>query len=289
MTQGSLERSLTQVLLVLRPYLDDVVIIGGWVPYLYRAHGGFPQWTGRLSYTAEVDLLLPTSAPARERPSLSELLVAAGFVDTAEGAVWERETATVERLELLVGNTGPQSSEGKPAAVEGQAGVTAIALDDLRLLGKYTQELVVPIPDSGDATPLVRIRVPTLGGYVLNKSLTFPKRLDHMHAGKRVPNLKRGKDLVYVHDVLAGGGTVAKRVETDLTAIARRDAHAKARMRNGASHLRIVLRDRSPETWGLAVQILREREGLDSIEASESLAGYLHDAAEILEECGGGR
>lgn len=38
------------VLAALRPYLPDIVLIGGWVPELYRRYGGL-SWEGRLSRT----------------------------------------------------------------------------------------------------------------------------------------------------------------------------------------------------------------------------------------------
>ncbi|HET6763556.1 MAG TPA: hypothetical protein VFH27_07780, partial [Longimicrobiaceae bacterium] len=47
----------------LRPYLDDVVIIGGWVPYLYKRYGGLTSWQANTSLTAEVDVLVDRRMP----------------------------------------------------------------------------------------------------------------------------------------------------------------------------------------------------------------------------------
>lgn len=131
------------------------------------------------------------------------------------------------------------------------------------------------------ATPL-DVRVPLLGGYVLNKSLTFQKRLDHMDGVVRTPNIKRGKDLVYIRDVLAGGPAVATAVETDLSMMAKAAGHAASRMTSGAANLSRVVRDRPPETWDEAVRLLEEREGLGAMVMAQDLAGHLSDAAEIL-------
>lgn len=35
---------LHRVLLALGPYREDVILIGGWVPYLYQRFGGFSEW-----------------------------------------------------------------------------------------------------------------------------------------------------------------------------------------------------------------------------------------------------
>lgn len=42
------EQAFRRVLWLLRGYLPDLVIIGGWVPYLYKRFGGDP-WKGRQS------------------------------------------------------------------------------------------------------------------------------------------------------------------------------------------------------------------------------------------------
>lgn len=114
-----LEASLQRVVWSLRPYLADVIIVGGWVPYLYRAYGGFPSWGTRLSRTAEVDVLVPTQAPPAGRAGIGELLTSAGFVASHGGSVWERNTTTGERIELLVGNMGTQASEGTRRPIDG--------------------------------------------------------------------------------------------------------------------------------------------------------------------------
>ncbi|MDP9200419.1 MAG: hypothetical protein M3P26_00600 [Gemmatimonadota bacterium] len=36
--------ALQRVLVALGPYRDDVILIGGWVPYLYQRFGGFSHW-----------------------------------------------------------------------------------------------------------------------------------------------------------------------------------------------------------------------------------------------------
>lgn len=41
MTPAYLEQTLRNVLHELRLYRPDLILIGGWVPYLYRHYGGF--------------------------------------------------------------------------------------------------------------------------------------------------------------------------------------------------------------------------------------------------------
>jgi hypothetical protein len=54
------EKVLRAILATLRPYLDDLVIIGGWVPHLYRRYGLFPNWRSELSQS-RLDVLSTNS------------------------------------------------------------------------------------------------------------------------------------------------------------------------------------------------------------------------------------
>ena len=58
MDLSSYERAFQRIVFELRPYLDEIVIIGGWVPYLYKRYGGFESWQSETSLTAEVDVLV---------------------------------------------------------------------------------------------------------------------------------------------------------------------------------------------------------------------------------------
>ena len=94
-----LEHALQRILWELRPYLPDVVIIGGWVPYLHRRYGPVPAWNSALSLTAEVDVLVTANLPADGRKSLAEILGGAGFKPTSSSAAaggWRSEPQTCQ-------------------------------------------------------------------------------------------------------------------------------------------------------------------------------------------------
>ena len=100
------EQALRRVLWALRPYLPDLIVIGGWVPHLYRRYGGFSDWKSRLSGTAEVDVLVADGMDASSRPPLADILDAAGFRCDDQGAVWENGLGTGERIEFFVPHEG---------------------------------------------------------------------------------------------------------------------------------------------------------------------------------------
>jgi hypothetical protein len=83
-TQEVLERALQRILWELRPYLADIVIIGGWAPYLHRRYGSDASiWRSGLSLTADVDVLVTHDLSVNGRMPLAEILDAAGFKTNA--------------------------------------------------------------------------------------------------------------------------------------------------------------------------------------------------------------
>src|SRR5829696_4124730 len=92
--QSQFEQGLRRILWTLRDYAPDLMVIGGWVPHLYRQYGGFKDWTSELSGTGEVDVLVPPALPTGARPPISRLLGEAGFIPTSENpaaAIWAKD------------------------------------------------------------------------------------------------------------------------------------------------------------------------------------------------------
>ena len=223
------EPALRRVLWELRSYLDDVVVIGGWVPYLYRQYGGFAAWSGRTSLTTEVDVLVNRPLAPGARASIPEILRESGFRPSAGGggsAVWLGDVQAGEMIEFLVPHTGTAHQMGDIVAVAAQNGLHAISLPGLRLMQQYRRQLPLPVEtDAGQG--VLNVTVPRLGAYVVNKASTFTARTPHATGGS-----KRPKDLLYLRDIASAGGEVLDHVARDLREMAR------DRARRGRSVLR---------------------------------------------------
>jgi hypothetical protein len=285
---GQFEPALRRILWELRDYMPYLVVIGGWVPYLYQRHGGFAAWAGRISLTAEVDVLLTPGTKRLDRRPVAELLRASGFEPVAgtSGAAWQADPQAGERVEFLMSNLGTARQEGFPQPVAEQPNLAAVALDDLQFLYRHTGTLTMPmVAADGWAHPL-SVRVPLLGAYVVNKAITFSRRRQHLESGVIVQTPKRAKDLLYLHDVLAGGKDVADRISGDLASIRAGDAAACGIMEEGSRKLRAALDDRSAELAG-AIGMLAERDGLSGRMAAAQLRGFLEDLEEILADAAG--
>lgn len=275
------EPALRRILWELRPYLDRVVVIGGWVPYLYRRYGGFTSWAAGLSLTAEVDVLVERALPAGNDPTIPEILRASGFRSTdnqAAGAVWLGDVAAGEKVEFLVPHAGTGRGQGGVVPIVPQRGMRAISLPGLELLQRHKQTLRIPLATREGEQELA-VWVPLLGAYVVNKGCTFMRRQAHESG----PNERRAKDLLYLRDIAAAGREVMEHVAGDLREM-RTDKRAVPRMRAAANSVQLAANGSPGSGLTEAASMLREREGLTDARALADLRGHLADLLDLLRE-----
>ena len=262
MRQADLERTLRTVLADLEPYRSDLVLIGGWVPYLYRRYGGFASWSGADTLTFELDVLISRPLPRGGRPSLAIVLREAGFrplTDAGPAAVWVRDLEAGEKIEFLTEHRGMAHGLGRTVPLAEQPGLGAIPLSDLEVIRSHTRTLMLPALAGLRA---VEVRVPALGAYVVNKALTFVRRRPRTdEAGEP----KVAKDLLYLRDLAAAGDDVITAIAGDVEAIARAPGHGAERLRTAAGNLRFAaeahLRHHLADTARMLVARLRIKPG----------------------------
>lgn len=283
-----LEHALGRVLWELRPYLAEVVVIGGWVPYLYRRYGPFPSWRagdGLLSLTAEADVLLTRDLPPAGRQPVADLLRGAGFqpvTTTGLAAVWANDPARGEKIEFMVPHAGTLRDVGRVVPIGAQREVGAVALDRLDVLQRHTRTLGVPAVAPDGARRLAAVRVPRLGAYVLNKAATFLYRQPVAGGGG---NPKQAKDLLYLRDLMYGGAEVVDVVERDLAEILAADSSAQHIIDLAANNLDGAVRPSSSAVTRLqaVAAMLVEREPAWQYDAAvANVAGHLTDLRDIL-------
>jgi hypothetical protein len=174
----------------LEPYLADIVIVGGWVPYLYALHQGTVR--SNPPRTTDIDIAVPRSLPSRGS-SIDELLSQAGFECEFRSRDVPPITAYVARrgdddVEIEFITDAPGAEAG---VVEIQDGLTAQELHYVRLLLENTWTI--------DLAKLIHagagheVRVPTPAAFIMHKGLVYRKRTDQ---------LKKEKDLYYIFYVV---------------------------------------------------------------------------------------
>lgn len=263
----------------LGPYRKDVILIGGWVPYLYQRFGGFAAWKVDIARTVELDLVVPTQLPTGQRPPLSKILDDAGFFPTTGnvGSVWIRNGADDEMIEFFTVHEGTARQIGRPRKIGGQAALAAISLTQLPLLTEQTPTLV--IGTDVNRAPL-GVRVPALGGYVLNKALTFMDRLSVSADGV----LKAAKDIVYMRDVMSGGEDVRTQVLNDIRALVRQDKSRLALIKTAEGRLRRLGIGTTSALDGAVSQLVVQQRFTSDGAARADLLGYTEILADLLGE-----
>jgi len=183
---SSLDPVLARGLSAIEPYLDDVVIAGGWVPHIYELLYDALK-AGRSPRTRDIDLAVRRSVPVKGT-TLDKMLRAAGFecrfhsLDTPPVTKYVASDGA-ENLEIEFITDAPGSSE---AAVHVQQDVTAQGLHYVGLL--LENPWPVDLGALTDGAYSRTVNVPAPGAFVVHKALVFKDRSDPV---------KKEKDLYY--------------------------------------------------------------------------------------------
>ena len=187
-----LDPVLARGLATIGPYLDVVVVAGGWVPHIYELLYD-ASTAGRAPRTRDIDLAVPRSVPAR-RQSIDELLKEAGFrcefhsLDSPPVTKYVATHEVDDDMEIEFITDAPGASE---AAIMVQPDLTAQELHYVGLLLESPWSVDLAVLTDGEVE--LTILVPRPGAFVFHKSLVFKNRRDR---------LKAEKDLYYVFFVL---------------------------------------------------------------------------------------
>lgn len=184
-----------RTLWLLRDYLQDLVIAGGWAPYIYARYW-LQQPGPEPIRTYDLDFAVPLAVPVRQGDTIDHRLAQFGFVTRLAGDEQPplcRYVLQQDRQEFLVDFLTRVQGRKHPGAVQVQAGLSATALRYVELLLEHKQ--AVNIRDVFlDGTPVqLTAWVVTPGAYLLQKGLTFPRR------GQPA---KQAKDLHYIVSLL---------------------------------------------------------------------------------------
>ncbi len=193
---------LGRVVVASEPYAEQLIVIGGMAPVIYRSMTGFATTRLPPPGTTEIDVSVPPKLVASGRPML-ELLNGANLVayDTpgyrnAPGAQCFQDAShgTERKAPTYVEFLAPLRGRGKKEIVEIEPGMRAEALRYLDLLA--FEPIVVTaaqVPDL-EVDEERRLRVPQPALYVAQKILS-------RSSGRRMNPKKAEKDLAYVYDV----------------------------------------------------------------------------------------
>ncbi len=274
---GPPEAVLRSVLWKLSAFLPDLVVLGGWVPYLHRMYGSGTEWRSEPVFTEELDLLLDPPLRRRAGRTIAEALRETGFRPVGGGAapaVWESSIDPGERIEFFVDHGGPASTRALVRPVAG-GGLGALSLAGLRLLRDHSVRLRVPVGRHEGSVREVDVTVPMLGAFVLHKAASFPRRPE---------GVKQAKDLFYLFEIMAAGEDVQADVEHEIAEIVGTKGSAAQELTAARYNLASVLGEDGAlrglfESTG---EMVAERYRVAQTAARGRLEGHLRDLLEIL-------
>jgi len=189
------KREFFETLSILKDYLSDIVIAGGWAPLIYYHYLLLDKSRVPLR-TKDIDIVVPEHLKKRRNKTIDAILTEAGFktcfksqhtppVISYEGTKGEFEV----EIEFLTHRRGAR--EGQVMVV--QEGLHAQMLRFINVL--LENSINVEIDDiKFEGNKLLRVRVPSLGAFVFQKGLTFVRR---------AKQVKKAKDLYYIFDLLS--------------------------------------------------------------------------------------
>ena len=196
-------------LAIVREYLPDIVIVGGWVPLIYY-HYLLSDKTKMPLMTKDIDIVVPEELGIKGNKSLDKLLGSAGFhvrfKSTHEVPSVSYE-GKIGDFEVVIEFLTHMKGEGKEKVVIVQDGLHAQALRYLSILLENAVEVGIDdfLLDNGSK---LKIKVPSPGAYIFQKGLTFSRR------NKEV---KKSKDLYYIFDVLSQDSGLFERIVAEFT------------------------------------------------------------------------
>lgn len=218
----------------LHPWLDQVVIIGGWAQRLYRLHPLAQLLDYEPLGTLDTDVALPPHLPATE-PDIRQRLLENGFREQMMGDTQppaaHYHVATGDSgfyAEFLTPLEGSETKRGgRRDATVSIAGVFVQKLRHLELLLWAPWEVMIAAANGYPTPGLRQVRVPNPAAFLAQKILIRDKR-----------NLaKRAKDALYIHDTIETFGGNLPAIRNEWESNVRPALHANAvRQVEGAQH-----------------------------------------------------
>lgn len=190
--------SLFKILAILGPYLQQIVIGGGWAPFLYyRYLVKNKQHVPML--TSDIDLMVRHQVPIVGPKTIDEILTAEAKLNTTfknqdNPAVIHYE-GTIEGFEVEIEFLTDQTGSQQEKVLVVQKGLHAEALRYVSIIVENTLYLEIDGTESAQGGSPLIVQVPTPAAYIFQKGLSFPLRRDKQ---------KASKDLYYIFDILAG-------------------------------------------------------------------------------------
>jgi hypothetical protein len=225
-----------RLIVALEPWLDQVVIIGGWAHRLYWLHPSAQRIDHLPLTTLDTDIAIPAPLKVVDI-NVRERLIAHGFKEERLGE--DRPPATHYRLgdaetgfyaEFLTPLFGPEHGrDGKLKATRRIAGVVSQQLRYLEILLLTPWSVNLMHANGFPFSKPMQVRIANPASFLAHKILIHDKRKPEAFA----------KDILYIHDTLEVFGARLDELNHEWTSELKARIHANAarKVQRAATHL----------------------------------------------------
>ncbi len=203
MTANRDVKDFARLIEALHPWLNQIVVIGGWAYRLYRLHPLAQQLEYEPLATFDTDVAVPAHLSVAG-PNMHECLIASGFLEEKLGEAQppaahyrlvSAETGFyAEFLTPLEGNEYKRG--GQRDATTRIAGVSSQKLRHIDLLLKNPWAVEIDATNGYPTAETRRVQLPNPASFLAQKALIRHKR----------DRIDRAKDVLYIHDTIEAFG-----------------------------------------------------------------------------------
>lgn len=194
---------------LLRDYLPDIVIGGGWAPLIYY-HYLLGDKTKNPVRTFDIDLMVKTNVPVKGNKNIDQLLTEAGlkatFKSTDTPPIIHYEGA-LEGCDIEIEFLTDQEGSKPDVVIEVQKGLHAEALRYISIVTDNTIAVTIDDFKNQEIEQPFQVKVPSPQAYIFHKGLVFDKRREES---------KKAKDLYYIFEVLTNCNTIEEKILSGL-------------------------------------------------------------------------
>ena len=184
-----------RTLWLLKDYLADIVIGGGWAPLIYY-HYLLGDKTKDPVRTFDIDLMVKHNVPIRGTKSVDQVLTQAGLsakyksMDTPPIIHYE---GVIEDCDVDIEFLTDQKGSAPDVVIEVQRGLHAEALRYISIATDNTIAVTIDDFEDQDISAPFQVTVPSPQAFIFLKGVVFEKRREEQ---------KKAKDLYYIFEVL---------------------------------------------------------------------------------------
>jgi nucleotidyltransferase-like protein len=203
-----------RTLWILRDYLHEIIVGGGWAPFLYYRYL-LQNRVYEPVRTLDIDFMVKKEVPVIGSKTVDQLLIGAGFeakFKSRDNPALIHYEGIIEDVEVQIEFLTDQIGSNSEIVLKVQQDLHAEALRFISIIVDNVIEVTIDEPLVMQDPSCLKVKVPTPAAYIFNKGLIF---------NRRNSAVKKAKDLYYIFDILTGCSDLRTTIMSDFKEFAK--------------------------------------------------------------------